>query len=131
MLFVYPHRLLRDALPVFGVSLLDLLELGLKCGHGPYLAALLHRQGDHDGAYDDGKDNDAKPEAAEENAIQQHQAVDHRLDNYQIPEVPDYFHGLNTSFHSRPVAHQWGPQDVIATKEASIATSSPVNRAED
>ena len=98
LLLVEPHGLLGEALPVLGVAGLKLLELGLERGHHLELAALLDRQRDHYRAYDQGEDDDAEPEAIEEDAVQQHQAVDHGVDNDPVPDAADYFpHCLATA----------------------------------
>ena len=103
VLLVHAHGLLGEALPVLGVFGLKLLELGLEPGHGLELAALLHRQRDHYRAHDQGEDDDAEPKAVEEDAIQQHQAVDHGLDNDQVPDVADYFHWLDATPNFRKI----------------------------
>ena len=91
---VEPHRLLRLALPVIAVFGLNLLHLGLQRGHRFELAALLHRQRDHDRAYHQREDDNGQSEVAEEDAVQQQKAVDHRLDEDQVPDVNDYGQSL-------------------------------------
>ena len=88
------HGLLRDPLFVLGVAFLDLLQLGLEYRHGLQLPALLHRERHHDHANDEREYDDTYAEVLEKNAVQQHQAVDHRPDDDSVPDVDDYCQSL-------------------------------------
>jgi hypothetical protein len=69
------------------VFFLQRLELRLKRCHLHHLAALAHRQGYEDSAYNQREGNDGNTEVQEEDAIQKHQTVYHRLDDKQVPYV--------------------------------------------
>ena len=91
VLLVNPHGLLRDALPVLGVLLLYLLDLGLNGGHGLELFALAHGEREHDHAHEDGERQYGEAKAVEEVVVEHHQAVYHWPDEDRVPYVYDYF----------------------------------------
>ena len=87
MLFVEPHGLLRGFLPVALVALLDILHQGLKRAHRLDLPALLYGQRDKREPHQQGKGDDGYAEVQERPRIEQHQPVDHGLDDDEIPSV--------------------------------------------
>lgn len=76
-------------MPVVLVLCLDLLHQRLKGAHRLDLTALFDRQRDHYHSDDQRECNHGDAEVAEKQAVQQYQAVDHRLDDCQVPSV-DY-----------------------------------------
>ncbi len=87
---VQRHSLAREPLAVFGVLLLNPLELRLKIGHLLHLAALPNRQRDEHGTHNQREGDDSQAKVQEEHAVKQHEAVYHRLDDNEIPNVYEY-----------------------------------------
>ena len=94
LLLIELEGLLGDALPVLGVLLLDLLDLGLQRGHGPGRAELPHRKREGGQPGQSGEDQDAEADVVEQQNVQEHQAVDHGPDDRLIPNGPDELHAL-------------------------------------
>lgn len=81
------HRLLRRALPVSLVLVLDLLHERLERAHGLDLATLLDCQRDHHQSDEQREGYDRDSEVREQIVVEQDQPVDHRLDDYEVPSV--------------------------------------------
>ena len=99
ILFVNLHRFRGDLLPVFAVAFLHLLYFRLNLSHLFHLTALSHRQGEHHTAHHNREDENAHAKVIEEDAIQQHQAVHHRIDDDCVPNIEDYFQCLRPNSH--------------------------------
>ena len=87
LIFVQLHRLLRGALPVALVAILNLLHLRLQRAHRLYLAALLDRER-HQRQPNEQREGDYRnAEVEEQVGVQHHQPVYHGLDDYHVPSV--------------------------------------------
>lgn len=87
ILAVELHRLLRSALSVALVFLLDLLHQRLERAHRLDLATLLDSERDHHHPHKQGEGNDRDAEISEQVVVEQDQRVDHRLDDHEVPGV--------------------------------------------
>ena len=91
LLLVEGHRLAGGAPPFALVLLLNLLHLRLERGHRLDLAALLDREGYHDSSHDQRERDDGNAEVQEQPRVEEHQRIDHRLDDDLVPGVYDKF----------------------------------------
>lgn len=80
----------RELLPIVLVLFLQLLELRLELGHLQHLSALAHRERYEHDTHNQREEDDSDAEVQEGDAIQQNQAVYHRLDDSQVPNVDEY-----------------------------------------
>ena len=87
LLPVQLHRLLRGALPVALVAILNLLHLRLERAHRLYLAALLHRERHERQPNQQREGDDGYAEIEEQIGVQHHQPVYHGLDDQQVPRI--------------------------------------------
>ena len=81
------HRLLGRALPIAFVLVLDLLHHRLESAHGLDLATLFHCERDHRDSYQQREGNYRDAKVGEQVVVEQHQPVDHRLDDHEVPGV--------------------------------------------
>ncbi len=83
------HRGARELLSIVLVLFLQLLELRLELGHLQHLSALAHRERYEHNTHNQREEDDSDAEVQEGDAIQQNQAVYHRLDDSQVPNVDE------------------------------------------
>lgn len=84
------HRPTREFLSVVLVLFLQLLELRLELGHLQHLSALAHSERYEHNTHNQREEDDSDAEVQEGHAIQQNQAIYHRLDDSQVPNVDEY-----------------------------------------
>ena len=84
------HRGARELLPIVFVLFLQLLELRLELGHLQHLAALAHRERYEHDTHNQRESDDCDAEVQEGDAIQQNEAVYHRLDDSHVPYIYEY-----------------------------------------
>lgn len=84
------HRGARELLSIVLVLFLQLLELRLELGHLQHLSALAHRERYEHNTHNQREEDDSDAEVQEGDAIQQNEAVYHRLDDGHIPYVYEY-----------------------------------------
>ena len=87
---IKPHGFLGRALPVAGVTLLDLAHPGLQRGHGAHLAQLAHRQRDGDHPNQHCEDDDSHSHLREADHVQHQQGVEHGPNDDLVPQQNEY-----------------------------------------
>ncbi len=83
------HGFLGNARPVATVTFLDLPHSGLQFAHPPHLANLLQGQGKGYQPHQDGEGDDGQPHVVEADHVQHHQGVEHRANDYFVPEYEE------------------------------------------
>ncbi len=83
--FVHFHCGARELLSVVFVFFLQFFELGLERGHLHHLSALADGQRYENDSDNQREEDDGDAEIEEGYAVEQHEAVYHRLDDNQVP----------------------------------------------
>ena len=83
---VEAHCFLGNAGPVAAVTLLDFPHPGLQVAHPPHLANLFQGQRQGYQPHKDGKGDNRQAHVAETDDVQHQQGVEHRANDYFIPD---------------------------------------------
>ena len=87
---IKPHGFLGRALPVAGITFLDLAHPGLQRGHGAHLAQLTHCQRDGDHPNQHCEDDDSHAHLREADHVQHQQGVEHGPNDDLVPQQNEY-----------------------------------------